>query len=136
VLPYVDEVIFMDNGRVVERGTYADLVAAGGQFSQLVAEYGVSEETSNKEAGKDATAMANEERAKDADTPAAKLMQGDERTTGAVGWNAYSSYISAAGGLYWMPILGMLLSLAQASTVRVDFICRVFVALNDCRFRL
>ncbi|KAH7339705.1 P-loop containing nucleoside triphosphate hydrolase protein [Rhizoctonia solani] len=91
VLPYVDEVIFMDNGRIVERGTYSDLVAAGGQFSQLVAEYD--------------------------GTPAAKLMQGDERSTGAVSWGAYSSYLHAAGGLHWMPFLVLLLTLSQAANV-------------------
>ncbi|KEP49841.1 multidrug resistance-associated ABC transporter [Rhizoctonia solani 123E] len=117
VLPYVDEVIFMDDGRIVERGTYADLVAAGGQFSQLVAEYGVAEETGKEKEGEDTTATAKDDRAKEMDAPAAKLMQGDERTTGAVGWGAYTSYIRAAGGLHWMPLLGLMLTLAQAANV-------------------
>ncbi|KAB5591062.1 Oligomycin resistance ATP-dependent permease YOR1 [Ceratobasidium theobromae] len=117
VLPYVDEVIFMDNGRIIERGTYNDLVAAGGQFSQLVAEYGVAEETNVKGGSGDNTATANDDRAKSNDAPAAKLMQGDERTTGAVGWEAYTTYIGAAGGLFWVPILAALLTLAQASNV-------------------
>ncbi|KAG8690811.1 hypothetical protein FRC11_008965 [Ceratobasidium sp. 423] len=118
VLPYVDEVIYMDNGRIIERGPYADLVAAGGQFSQLVAEYGVAEEAETKKESGDTTATAKDDRATDANTPAAKLMQGDERNTGAVGWDAYTNYIRAAGGLHWMPFLGLLLSLAQAANVR------------------
>ncbi|CAE6417184.1 unnamed protein product [Rhizoctonia solani] len=117
VLPYVDEVIFMDNGRIIERGKYSDLVAAGGQFSQLVAEYGVAEQAEDKKEGEDTTATAKDDRAKETDTPAAKLMQGDERTTGAVSWSAYTGYIRAAGGLSWMPFLALLLSLAQAANV-------------------
>ncbi|CUA66748.1 hypothetical protein RSOLAG22IIIB_00195 [Rhizoctonia solani] len=118
VLPYVDEVIFMDNGRIVERGTYADLVAAGGQFSQLVAEYGVAEEaTEQKKESEDATATARDDRAKEANAPAAKLMQGDERSTGAVGWDSYGNYIRAAGGLHWMPFLALLLTLSQTANV-------------------
>lgn len=118
----------MDNGRIVERGTYADLVAAGGQFSQLVAEYGVAEGTSAKEEGKDTTATAMDTRAKAADTPATKLMKGDERTTGAVGSDAYASYLRAAGGLSWMPFLMALLSLAQAANVCCSF-SRVYIGL-------
>ncbi|QRW21569.1 ABC transporter transmembrane region [Rhizoctonia solani] len=117
VLPYVDEVIFMDNGRIVERGRYSDLVAAGGQFSQLVAEYGVAEQAESKKEGEDTTATAKDDRANEKDTPATKLMQGDERNTGAVGWDAYTSYIRAAGGLSWMPFLALLLSLAQTANV-------------------
>ncbi|ELU42646.1 cadmium ion transporter [Rhizoctonia solani AG-1 IA] len=102
VLPYVDEVIFMDNGRIVERGRYSDLVAAGGQFSQLVAEYGVAEQAESKKEGEDTTATAKDDRANEKDTPATKLMQGDERNTGAVGWDAYTSYIRAAGGTLFL----------------------------------
>jgi hypothetical protein len=122
VLPYVDEVILMDNGRILERGTYSDLVAAGGSFSQLVAEYGISEQAESRKDGHvDTTASSKDSRANEADAPAAKLMQGDERTTGAVSWSAYTNYIDAAGGLQWMPFLALLLSLAQAASVR-DFI--------------
>ncbi|CAE6409408.1 unnamed protein product [Rhizoctonia solani] len=118
-LPYVDEVIFMDNGRIVERGKYSDLVATGGLFSQLVAEYGVTEQAENRKEGGDtnAPATSKNDRPNETNGPAAKLMQGDERITGAVSWSAYTGYIGAAGGLYWIPFLALLLSLAQATSV-------------------
>jgi ATP-binding cassette subfamily C (CFTR/MRP) protein 1 len=106
----------MDNGRIIERGTYADLVAAGGQFSQLVAEYGVAEDTDMKQAGQETTAVA-EDKPKDANVPATKLMQGDERATGAVGSDAYAHYLRAAGGLSWLPFLMLLLVMAQVTNV-------------------
>ncbi|KAG8710747.1 hypothetical protein FRC09_020949 [Ceratobasidium sp. 395] len=117
VLPYVDEVIYMDNGRITERGTYAELVAAGGQFSQLVAEYGVAEDAEMKQADKDEAAATDAAKAKEADKPATKLMQGDERTTGAVSGDAYVNYLRAAGGLSWMPFLMGILTLAQGANV-------------------
>jgi ABC-type multidrug transport system ATPase subunit len=128
VLPYVDEVVFMDNGRIIERGKYSDLVAAGGQFSQLVAEYGVAEQAEDKKEGEDTTATSKDDRAKETDTPAAKLMQGDERTTGAVSWSAYTGYIRAAGGLSWMPFLALLLSLAQAANVCASLVFVVYAS--------
>ncbi|KAF8699270.1 Multidrug resistance-associated ABC transporter, partial [Rhizoctonia solani] len=119
VLPYVDEVIFMDNGCIVERGKYSDLVSAGGQFSRLVAEYGVAEQTENPKENEDknATMKPKGEKTREADSFPVKLMQDDERVTGAVSWSAYASYIRAAGGLHWMPFLALLLSLAQATSV-------------------
>lgn len=40
-----DEILVMDKGRIVERGAFADLVAAGGLFSRMVHEGGFSEPT-------------------------------------------------------------------------------------------
>ncbi|ELU40989.1 cadmium ion transporter [Rhizoctonia solani AG-1 IA] len=119
VLPYVDEVIFMDNGCIVERGKYSDLVSAGGQFSRLVAEYGVAKQTENPKENEDtnATMTPKGEKTREADSFPVKLMQDEERVTGAVSWSAYASYIRAAGGLHWMPFLALLLSLAQATSV-------------------
>ena len=32
-----DEIVFLDNGRIVERGSHAELVAAGGRYAALYA---------------------------------------------------------------------------------------------------
>ncbi|QRV79190.1 ABC transporter transmembrane region [Ceratobasidium sp. AG-Ba] len=114
VLPYVDEVIYMDNGKITERGTYEDLVAAGGQFSQLVAEYGVAKDTDIGQGGKGEKATY---KAKEADGPVTKLMQEDERATGAVSFEVYANYFRAAGGMSWLPFLLLLLTVTQAAGV-------------------
>ena len=36
-LMHADEILFIENGRVVERGTHADLIATGGRYSELYA---------------------------------------------------------------------------------------------------
>jgi len=86
VLPYVDEVIFVEEGKITERGTYRDLLAAGGEFSKLLEEYG-SEEAQVEE--KEDEQEKQEEKKDDKKEAAVKgsptkLVQGDERETGAV----------------------------------------------------
>ena len=36
---YADEILVIDDGRVVERGTHDELVAAGGRYAGLYAEW-------------------------------------------------------------------------------------------------
>jgi ATP-binding cassette subfamily B protein len=45
-----DDILVMDRGRIVERGTFRSLVAAGGLFARLVAEGGFTEPTAPEEA--------------------------------------------------------------------------------------
>jgi ATP-binding cassette subfamily C (CFTR/MRP) protein 1 len=87
VLPYADEVIFLQDGRVTERGHFRDLVAAGGDFAKLMEEYG-SEEAQTSEQGSSASKgekdgkKSGEDKAKGGSPT--KLVQGDERETGSV----------------------------------------------------
>lgn len=83
VLPYVDEVIFMDEGKVVEQGTYQDLISHGGAFARLVEEYGAEEGKGSEHTdGGEAKGKAGDDKTA-ADAPT-KLVTGDERETGAV----------------------------------------------------
>lgn len=49
------------------------------------------------------------------DNTAAELMQLEERVTGAVEWNTYRRYLWFAGGIYWAPVIILLLILSQAA---------------------
>lgn len=48
-LPQVDYVCALQQGRIVEKGTYADLIASGGPFYRLVTEFGGAAEEKKEE---------------------------------------------------------------------------------------
>uniref|UniRef100_A0A8H8CI96 Multidrug resistance-associated ABC transporter n=1 Tax=Psilocybe cubensis TaxID=181762 RepID=A0A8H8CI96_PSICU len=119
VLHTTDYIYVMDHGKIVEQGTYNDLVANSTVFSHLIEEYGndLSGENRNKtstnitQAG---TGKSNKTIKDDVDDA---LMQAEERNTGAVSWEVWKKYLEMAGGLYWVPIIFGLLFLSQANNV-------------------
>jgi ABC-type multidrug transport system fused ATPase/permease subunit len=124
-LPQVDHIITVSEGKIVEQGTYNELLARHGAFADLVAEFGNDEEeTKRMEEAKEKQATdgkPNEKqqlKKKEEDGPkkAHKLMQEEERATGAVGLKVYKQYLGAARP--YMAVLVLLsLVLMQAATV-------------------
>lgn len=45
----------------------------------------------------------------------AALMQTEERNIGAVTWEIYAKYLRFSGGLFWAPVIFLLLVVAQAA---------------------
>ncbi|KAH9476173.1 ABC-type transporter cicA [Psilocybe cubensis] len=98
VLHTTDYIYVMDHGKIVEQGTYNDLVANSTVFSHLIEEYGndLSGENRNKtstnitQAG---TGKSNKTIKDDVDDA---LMQAEERNTGAVSWEVWKKYLEMA----------------------------------------
>lgn len=138
VLHKMDTIFVMDQGRIVEQGTYEvspdeipgngcvilidffqELRTNGGTFSRIIEEYGRIESSHGTAAtgdprrqatiGNDPTDSQLKE-AKDA------LMQLEERNTGAVRWETYKRYVGFVGGLFWIPLIILLLTLNQATS--------------------
>ncbi|KAH7103875.1 ATP-dependent bile acid permease [Auriculariales sp. MPI-PUGE-AT-0066] len=100
VLPRTERIFFMDNGRIVEEGSYEELsTRRDGAFAKLVEEYG-----SRHEAQKPRVVASADAEIKDS-LPAAmtSLMQEEDRELGQVRFATYSRYFKAAGGVSWMP---------------------------------
>ncbi|KDQ12182.1 hypothetical protein BOTBODRAFT_34790 [Botryobasidium botryosum FD-172 SS1] len=128
VVPFVDYIYFMQDGRIAEQGTYAELIADGGDFARLIEEFGSMEEKETSEKGD-----SNE--AKDggvegagvavAKKNGAALMSKEERSVGDLPWSIYVNYIRAAGSLSWAPTMMLFIALAQvfrvANTVALGF---------------
>ncbi|RXW15854.1 hypothetical protein EST38_g10001 [Candolleomyces aberdarensis] len=140
VLDKLDYIYVMDNGEVIEEGTYDDLMANSAVFSKLIEEYGNADSDDEEEGqdildkeaavkprksrklSKDGKELDLSDEESNEDGPKkprdeAALMQAEERNTGAVTWSIYKSYLKFAGGLYWGPWILMLLVLTQAATV-------------------
>ncbi|KAJ3537700.1 hypothetical protein NM688_g6639 [Phlebia brevispora] len=122
VLDKTDYIYVMDNGVIVEQGTFSDLMADSVLFSHVMEEYGTQDkddddeedEADKKGGGK------RKEKVSDAEDKTDKkdhLMQAEERLTGSVSSTVYVKYLRYAGGLIWAPILLLMLTAYQGSQV-------------------
>lgn len=126
-LPFVDYIYVLDNGRIVEQGTYTvcsplifrydeltllqDLITSDQTFSALVAEFGgtsTAEEVTAAPDSKEKEVVKQD--ATKAIAASKPLMQQEDRNTGQMAWSIYGMYFKAAGGFTWaLVILGGLL---------------------------
>ena len=117
----------MVDGRVGEHGTYADLMAANGDFARFVNEFGSKESELEKEeeAVENDEAEAEGEEKKD-ERPkkrvqGAALMQTEERNTGAVSNEVYKTYLRAGKGAVILPLLVLSVALLQGAQVMSSY---------------
>ncbi|KAG0033891.1 hypothetical protein BGZ83_004245, partial [Gryganskiella cystojenkinii] len=127
VLPSVDYIVFMKDGAIADKGTYLDLLAKGGEFAELMTQYGgVGEGT--EESGTEVRQIAKDDdsrisetetveaedtvvdssakRNKDAASgPGLKLMTEEEREIGAVSSNVYYEYFTMGGTGIWIAVV-------------------------------
>ncbi|PPQ67201.1 hypothetical protein CVT24_011272 [Panaeolus cyanescens] len=118
VLDKVDYIYVMDNGSVIEKGTYQELMASGALFAKLIEEYG-SKEASNKV---DTTTAVTKTELEEEKVKKNALMQLEERNTGSVSWNIYKQYFENAGGLRWLPLLAFLLIVTEGNNVATTLV--------------
>ncbi|KAL1744151.1 P-loop containing nucleoside triphosphate hydrolase protein [Schizophyllum fasciatum] len=118
VLNRADYVYVVDGGKIVEQGTYQELMGQGQAFARLVQEYGVQDEDEEvaKESG-DRTKAGPVVAAEKSDAPQQALMQDEERAVGSVSWRIYQKYTRHAGGLTWIPIIILIATLGECSHV-------------------
>ncbi|CAG7850245.1 Canalicular multispecific organic anion transporter 1 AltName: Full=ATP-binding cassette sub-family C member 2; AltName: Full=Canalicular multidrug resistance protein; AltName: Full=Multidrug resistance-associated protein 2 [Serendipita indica DSM 11827] len=112
-LPRVDYIYVLDKGEIVEHGTYQDLIEHGPVFSKLIAEYGGTEATEEKEKEE---VEAKEQKAEVA-AAGKPLMQEEDRNTGQIQWYIYGLYITAAGGFILTGLIILMLLAEQAAQI-------------------
>jgi ABC-type multidrug transport system ATPase subunit len=119
-LPEVDYIYTLVEGRIAERGTYAELMANDGAFSKFVSEFGSKEDSTKKE--EKAVEGAEIEDKKIQKGSAGKaMMQEEERNTGAIKWDVYQEYLKAAHGPVLLPLLLLSVILIQCSSVMSSY---------------
>ncbi|KAG0377306.1 hypothetical protein BGX24_006350 [Mortierella sp. AD032] len=145
VLPDVDYVICLTNGRIVEEGAYKDLIAQEGEFCALMSQYGGVQAAEtvedvnfddiqpDKAEIKDEKTVPESQKGKaeiyDNETDATqrkslekksedpqKLMSEEERESGAVKGNVYGGYLKASGVHLWV-ITFALFALQQLANI-------------------
>ncbi|KAI5119967.1 hypothetical protein M0805_004347 [Coniferiporia weirii] len=139
-LSQCDYVYTIAGGRICEHGTYIDLLAKGGEFARLSKEFGGEQEREDEVEAIDGdveeSADKNNAEQADASMDKAKLkaklgldkvegrgklegrlMVKEKRTTGAVPWHVYGTYLEAGRASLTMPLVILTMVLMQASQV-------------------
>ncbi|GAA5874651.1 hypothetical protein JCM8547_003948 [Rhodosporidiobolus lusitaniae] len=121
LLERADSVVVLENGRIVERGHFADLMASDATFSRFIREYGVSATNKTKSDAKPAAAAPGGEGKKNGGTAGKPLMQTEEQAQGTIGMRTWGAYARAANGYLTVPlVLGSLVAMS-ASLVLSNF---------------
>jgi ABC-type multidrug transport system fused ATPase/permease subunit len=124
-LPYCDNIITMEDGRVVEQGTYAELRANGQAFAKLIQEFGSTDEQDKKDEKEELATeggMVKHDRTDMiAKGVARALMQQEERNTGTMKRGTYSSYFKAGRGEFTIPLTLLAVAVAQGFFVITSF---------------
>ncbi|KAL0484005.1 ATP-binding cassette, subfamily C [Acrasis kona] len=113
-LKYSDHVTVVKNGEISESGTFSH-VTSGGEFSETMKQFSVhhdeDEEMESPKPNQESSSLAkqDEKQQEQKQEPKKKeggqLMVDEERTSGNVKWNIYSSYIRYAGGYFWVVLI-------------------------------
>jgi ABC-type multidrug transport system ATPase subunit len=124
-LPQVDYIYVLSDGKIIERGTYTELMENGHQFSAFVREFGSkdAEGEQSKEESTPTDEKIEDDPKKKKFTTGAGLMQAEERNTGAVDAAVYKQYSEAARGGLILPFLAFSLVMVQGSTVMSSYWC-------------
>ncbi|KAJ7708108.1 P-loop containing nucleoside triphosphate hydrolase protein [Mycena rosella] len=128
-LAQCDYIYTLDRGRIAEAGTYAELIAKGGEFARLDREFGgaEAEEAAEEGAGEGGGAQVQVVSVADAKAKSAgaegtgkiegRLIVKEHRTTGGVAWSVYGYYLKAGGGWITVPWIVLTTVLMQGSSV-------------------
>ena len=120
VLPRVDYIIVMKNGRIEEQGEYNELMQKEGEFARLMHTYGGIDETEEDEVTENSVDSSLEEKTektkelvkkevkKEEKKKGKALMTTEERATGSVDISIYKGYAKAAGGIICVALIILL----------------------------
>ena len=127
-LSQVNYIYTIMEGRIAERGTYAELSKNSGEFSRFIAQFRSQtevEEKDEKDRDIDRTVdMDPDSERKRGGKKAIQgpaLMQAEERNTGAVAWSVYREYLSAGRSNVVLPLLFFSLALTQATNIMSSY---------------
>jgi len=131
-LPQVDYIYTIADGQIMERGTYAELMANDGVFSKFLKEFGSKQEEEEEidEAADEGEGVKGGKGQKGSGVVTAlreqyekgkTIMQDEERSVGAVTWQVYKTYLAAGNGTILVPALILSLLLVQGAQVMSSY---------------
>jgi ATP-binding cassette, subfamily C (CFTR/MRP), member 1 len=134
ILAYVDQIIVLDEGRVIERGTYQELSSKDTDFSDLLKKYS-NDESSDEEA------LSESDSDDDSVVPLAKKkavksakIHAEEKREG-VSAKVYWAYAAACGGISFLVIASSLMFFTEFSRILRSFVLREWAQNIDADFK-
>lgn len=122
LLPQVDYIYTVVDGRIAERGTYIELLANQGAFARFAHEFGAKEEQEEQEEEAiEEDGDGKKDKKRKAIGSNAPLMQAEERNTGAVSGKVYKEYLRAGKGGIIIPLLILALTFMQGTQVMSSY---------------
>jgi ATP-binding cassette, subfamily C (CFTR/MRP), member 1 len=128
----------MDQGRIVEEGTYEELLSKGGNFARLI------EKFKDKEGGETVEEEMKTSTESKPERPEKGLMGLEGRSTGSVPWIVYRDYARSGGGLWIIPVIGGVLLISNGVNImtslwlgswtinRYNLSTKIYVAVYAC----
>ena len=121
ILPHADMVVVIKEGRIVERGTFNELLETGDEFSSFAKQHGVDKAQESSDAVKTRVVVAplvkKEKTGGKAEIGKAgrPLQQKEDQATGSISWKVWREYGKAANGYVTIPLMFLALFLMGAS---------------------
>lgn len=134
ILAYVDQIIVLDEGRVVERGTYQELLSKDTDFSDLLKKY--SNDESEDEAASDSDSDSESDSDDDSQAPLAKKkektakLHSEEKRDG-VSAKVYWAYAKACGGISFLLLASSFMLFTEYSRIIRSFVLRDWTTSPD-----
>ncbi|PBK75557.1 ABC protein [Armillaria solidipes] len=122
-LSHCDYIYTLDDGSIVEQGTYQKLLADDGNFARLVTEFGgtssspETSDTSDDDGLEEIKSKSAQASGKGTGKLEGRLIVKERRTTGSVPWTVYGSYLTAGGGYIVVSFVTLAVMLMQGSQI-------------------
>jgi ATP-binding cassette, subfamily C (CFTR/MRP), member 1 len=117
ILPYAQSIIVMQDGNIVQKGSYNELLQVQGIFRKLMKQVGKLNKKKTPTEKDNNLSAGESEGSKDTAVAKVNLVDEEERFFGAVGWKEYGQYAVAVGGSPVVLVLLALLTARQCFTV-------------------
>ena len=125
-LRQVDYILYMEDGQIADRGTFAELMARESAFARMMDEHGDGSGDDANHHGSDAPSIIAPVDKRDGPSggadarPTHALMTKEERVVGAVQRSTIKAYVDASGGWLVVVVLAVLEVLWQCTRVAAD----------------
>jgi ABC-type multidrug transport system fused ATPase/permease subunit len=116
ILHRCDRVVVLSEGKIVADGTFEHLLANNSEFQQMMATV-AQEERQGMHGEYERHASGEERVGEGAPNERDALMQDEERAISSVRWSVYAAYVRASGTILNLPLILLLLTIAQGSHV-------------------